>query len=111
MTDLKKLVTRAHWTNEMSDFGIVNGNKITFSNSGSDHGIPHFHYGSIKIKIPEIIPSSNAELKTCVFKNYQNRITDKDLSDIRIWLAKKSTKNNKFTNLELLQIQKDIWYN
>lgn len=111
MTETKKLLARAHWTNEMSDFGIVNGNKITFSNSGSDHGIPHFHYGQIKVRIPDIQPKTNADLKNCVFKNYQSIITDKDLSDIRLWLAKKSTKNNKFTNLELLQIQKDIWYN
>lgn len=111
MTELKKLIARAKWTNEMSDFGIVNGNKITFSNSGSDYGKLHIHYGKAKLIIPDSLPKTNIELKAFVFDKYKNSITDKDLSEIRLWLAKKSTKNSRFTNLELLQIQRDIWYN
>ena len=111
MKNLHKLTAKANWTNEMSDFGIVNGNKVTFSNSGSDHGIPHIHYGKIKVKIPDVAPKTNAELRAYVFDSYKAIVTDKDLSELRIWLNKRSTKNNKFTNLELLQIQKDIWYN
>src|SRR5574344_667701 len=61
-----------------------------------------------------------SEIKVYTTKNQVNnnkkRVTETHpmayhLSNIRIWLGNISTKNKQFTNLVLINIQKDIWSN
>ena len=80
--------------NEMATVGKCNGIRV-ITNS-LDHGLPHVHYGNIKIYLPEELPSTLEDMKSFVDKSFQNKI-----SKFLNWLGQKSLLMSKATNLEM----------
>lgn len=84
--------------NEMATIGSCEGKRIV--TNSLDHGLPHIHYGKVKIYLPSELPKNQMELKSCVDASHVNRITDKELTRLISWFEQKNSKQPKLTNFE-----------
>lgn len=84
--------------NEMATIGVCDGKKV-ITNS-MDHGQPHVHYGSIKIYLPSELPKNQSELRSCVDKAHQDKVSDQELTKLVSWLKDVSRVNPSLNNLE-----------
>lgn len=84
--------------NEMATIGNCNGVKV--STHSKDHGLPHIHYGRIKIYLPKDLPKNGTILAQYVDNSQKDKISEQELSKLASWFEQRSTINPKLNNLE-----------
>ena len=94
--DVQRIWEQAFQINEMATIGVCYGQRIV--TNSLDHGIPHVHYGKVKIYLPKQMPKNVTELEQYVEKSHKSRLTAESLPELLRWFSKRnrldSTKNN-----------------
>ena len=87
---------------EMSRVGMIDGWAIEIYSD--DHNPPHFHFGPIKIGIPDDLPKNVNELRSFVFASDQAKVTNAQLAKLLKMLG--SINKRKTTVLTAIQ---NVW--
>ena len=87
---------------EMSRIGVIDGWSIDMYSN--DHNPPHFHFGPVRVAIPDAVPKNVTELRQYVFKNEQSKVSDKQLTNLLKMLQGKTSHGG-----EMLTFMKDLW--
>lgn len=87
---------------EMSRVGMIDGWAIEIYSD--DHNPPHFHFGPIKIGIPDDLPKNVNELRSFVFETDQAKVTNVQLAKLLKMLG--SVNKRKTTVLTAIQ---NVW--
>lgn len=100
--DLQRMFEQAFQINEMATIGICYGQRVV--TNSLDHGIPHIHYGKVKVYLPEEMPKNTTELEKFVEKSHLERLDNKSLSKLLDWFKERNIKDPTKNNFEMCWI-------